>query len=283
MKTMSNNISNNTAQQRMYYTLRIASAMCFIGHGAFGIITKPIWCNYFAVFGIGQSLAYKLMPLVGSFDVFMGIMLLIYPLRAIPAWLVVWSIITALLRPLSGEPFAEFIERAGNFGAPLALLILSGSTGKNIGNIFSPVSPGSYPDTKVFSRVVICLRIIVFLLLAGHGWLNIIEKKSLLTQYATLGFTDPQQTAITIGIFEIAAACTVLIRPFRFLIFVLVIWKMASELFYPHHELFEWIERGGSYGSLLALWFALGAKTSANTYNFFNNIKFHTKISNQKA
>ena len=262
----------------MYYTLRIASAMCFIGHGAFGIITKPIWCNYFAVFGIGQSLAYKLMPLVGSFDIFMGIMLLIYPLRAIPLWLVVWSIVTALLRPLSGEPFAEFIERAGNFGAPLALLILSGSTGKNIGNIFTPVSANSYHDTKIFKRVVICLRIIVFLLLVGHGWLNIIEKKSLLTQYAALGFADPQKIAITIGIFEIAAACTVLIRPLRSLIFALVIWKMASELFYPHYESFEWIERGGSYGALLALWFASGVKTSFNTSNLFDRIKPHADL-----
>jgi hypothetical protein len=35
---------------------------------------------------------------------------------------------------------------------------------------------------------------------------------------------------------------------------------MASELFYPHYEFFEWVERGGSYGTMLALWFALGAK-----------------------
>jgi hypothetical protein len=34
----------------------------------------------------------------------------------------------------------------------------------------------------------------------------------------------------------------------------LFLWKMATELFYPHWELFEWIERGGSFGSLLALW-----------------------------
>ena len=50
--------------QKIHYTLRIASAMCFIGHGSFGIITKPIWCNYFAVFGVGHDLSYQLMPLV---------------------------------------------------------------------------------------------------------------------------------------------------------------------------------------------------------------------------
>ena len=113
-------------EQRMYYTLRIASAMCFIGHGCFGIITKPIWSNYFGVFGIEPGTSFHLMPVVGSIDILMGIIILFYPLRAIIMWLVIWGVITALLRPLSGEPFAEFIERAGNFGAPLALIILSG-------------------------------------------------------------------------------------------------------------------------------------------------------------
>ena len=47
MQTLDNN-------QKTHYTLRIAAAMCFIGHGAFGIITKAIWCNYFAIFGIDQ-------------------------------------------------------------------------------------------------------------------------------------------------------------------------------------------------------------------------------------
>jgi hypothetical protein len=50
---------------KIHYTLRVAVAMCFIGHGAFGIITKPVWCNYFALFGIGHDIAYRLMPLLG--------------------------------------------------------------------------------------------------------------------------------------------------------------------------------------------------------------------------
>src|ERR1700743_2221757 len=87
--------------EKMHYALRIASAMCFIGHGAFGIVTKPIWCNYFAVFGIGHDTAYRLMPLLGSFDILMGILMLVYPVRAVPVWLIMWGIVTALLRPMS--------------------------------------------------------------------------------------------------------------------------------------------------------------------------------------
>ena len=56
----------------IYYALRIASAMCFIGHGAFGIITKEIWTHYFGVFGIGHDTAYALMPYVGVVDICMG-------------------------------------------------------------------------------------------------------------------------------------------------------------------------------------------------------------------
>ena len=62
-----------TPEQKIHYTLRVAIAMCFIGHGAFGIITKEIWTHYFAVFGIGHTLAYKLMPPVGVVDILLGI------------------------------------------------------------------------------------------------------------------------------------------------------------------------------------------------------------------
>ncbi|HEY4147515.1 MAG TPA: hypothetical protein VGM41_01235 [Chitinophagaceae bacterium] len=245
-------------QQRIYHTLRIASAMCFIGHGAFGIITKSIWCNYFAVFGIPHDTAYRLMPILGSFDILLGIGMLLYPLRVIPAWLLVWGIVTALLRPLSGEPFAEFLERAGNFGAPLVLLLLSGKA-NGWRDWFTPLRPGKAIDAKTFERVAWSLRIIVFLLLLGHGWLNILEKKGLLAEYASLGFSNPLGVARTVGILEIAAACAVLIRPFGPFILLLLFWKMGTEFFYPHWELFEWIERGGSYGALLALWFISSA------------------------
>ncbi|TWJ04843.1 hypothetical protein JN11_00566 [Mucilaginibacter frigoritolerans] len=251
-------MSNLNLQHKIHYTLRFATAMCFIGHGSFGIITKPIWVNYFAVFGIGKVMAYQLMPVLGLCDIILGIIILIYPLRIIPLWLVLWGIVTALLRPLSGEPFAEFIERAGNFGAPMALLIFSGGVQFNLKSLFTPISPSAQPDEKTLKQVVLCLRFVVFLLLAGHGWLNLIEKKGLISQYSMLGFTNPQGTATLIGALEIAAAIIVLIKPVRSILIVFLIWKMASELFYPHYEIFEWVERGGSYGAILALWFALG-------------------------
>jgi hypothetical protein len=250
---------------KIHYTLRFASAMCFIGHGAFGIITKQIWCNYFAVFGIDQATAYHLMPVLGTVDILMGLSLLIYPTRAILLWLVIWGAFTALLRPLSGEPFVETIERAGNYGVPLTLLILCGINSKSIRSWFDRIDADMLVNKKTLAVATMCLRTVVFLLLAGHGWLNLMEKKALLGQYASLGFSYPSQIAHIVGIFEITAACTVLISPIRSVLFILLVWKIGTELFYPHWEVFEWIERAGSYGSIMALWFIL-PKTSLSTH-----------------
>ncbi|HWB24127.1 MAG TPA: DoxX family membrane protein [Chitinophagaceae bacterium] len=253
-------------EQKIHYILRIASAMCFIGHGAFGIITKEIWCNYFAVFGIGRSTAYTLMPYLGSIDILLGISILFYPTRAAAGWLVMWGTVTALCRPLSGEPFAEFIERAGNFGAPLALLVLSGGFKRNLKEWFIKITPNYSPSANTFRQLEICLRIAVFLLMAGHGWLNLLEKKSLVAQYTSLGFSNTTITAHVVGIIEIVAAFMLLTKPFRPVVFAFFAWKMVSELFYPHWELFEWIERGGSYGCLLALWLTL-KRTPVRVYH----------------
>jgi uncharacterized membrane protein YphA (DoxX/SURF4 family) len=230
--------------------------MCFIGHGAFGIITKPIWSNYFAVFGIGHDLAYRLMPLVGGIDILLGLSLLLYPIRAVVAWLVVWGAVTASLRPLSGEPVAEMLERAGNYGAPLALLLLS-QTEASL-RLSAKLDPNAQTDDRRYRLVGLTLRIAVAMLLLGHGWLNLIEKKGLLTQYISLGFSNPAQVAHIAGIFELVAALAVLVRPARPLLIAFFVWKMGTELFYPQWELFEWVERGGSYGCILALWMALG-------------------------
>ncbi len=256
MQTLNNN-------QKIHYTLRVAAAMCFIGHGAFGIITKAVWCNYFAVFGIDKVHAYQLMPVMGTADIIMGVVLLFKPVRAVAVWLLVWGIITASCRPLSGEPFAEFIERAGNFGAPLALLVLAGGITWNFKWLFSTIQPREPVSEKSLGRVKLILRFTVFLLLMGHGWLNLIQKPGLINQYTALGFSNPVNVSLLAGIFEIMAAIAVLVKPVRPLIVVFLFWKMGTELFYPHFEIFEWVERGGSYGTLIALWFCLdpGYKT----------------------
>src|ERR1700754_2590078 len=176
-----------TVDQKIYFTLRLAVAMCFIGHGVFGIITKPIWCNYFGVVGIGHDDAYTLMPIVGTADVLMGISMLLYPTRAIAGWLVVWGIVTASMRPLSGEPFAEFIERAGNFGAPLVLLLVQGGIKIPFKQWFKRMDDQVTISPASLKTILNYLKVFAFLLLAGHGWLNYIGKAGLVNQYHALG------------------------------------------------------------------------------------------------
>jgi uncharacterized membrane protein YphA (DoxX/SURF4 family) len=248
-------MKGSVTNEKMYSILRLGVAMCFIGHGAFGIITKAIWCNYFGVFGIGYETAYRLMPVVGTFDILFGISILVFPTRAVTLWLVIWGLITASLRPLSGEPFAEFIERAGNFGVPAALIILSGGFHNAGNNLFTKLRAPLLVDHETLKRLFSCLRITVFLLLLGHGWLNMLEKPGLINQYRALGLNQAVLMAHFLGVFEILSGVFILIFPYKPFLLAVFAWKMSTELFYPHYELFEWIERGGSYAAIISLWY----------------------------
>jgi hypothetical protein len=110
----------------LFWLLRVAAGLEFIGHGAFGIITKAAWVPYFELVGIPERWAYRLMPLVGSLDIFLGFLVLLKPLRIVLLYMAVWGLWTASLRPLSGEPAWELIERAPNYLVPFALLYLRG-------------------------------------------------------------------------------------------------------------------------------------------------------------
>ena len=96
-----------------YWVLRVGAALCFIGHGAFGFITKPAWLPYFGVVGIPEAWAWRLMPIVGAVDVLAGMAVLFAP-RGLPlVYMTVWATWTALLRPLVGR---ERLRDAGARG-----------------------------------------------------------------------------------------------------------------------------------------------------------------------
>ncbi len=117
---------SRTAGTRIFWLLRLACAAEFIGHGAFGIITKAVWVPYFGVVGIPEDVAYRLMPVIGTIDISLGILVLLTPVRAALLYMAFWGFMTATIRPIAGEPVWEFLERAPNWGVPLALLYLRG-------------------------------------------------------------------------------------------------------------------------------------------------------------
>src|SRR6267142_5314169 len=110
----------------IHWIFRIAFMMEFVGHGAFGVMGKAAWLPYFGVVGIHESLAWRLMPIIGTIDICLAITTLLRPMRGLILYGAIWGLWTALLRPLSGEPIWEALERAGNYGVPMAFLLWSG-------------------------------------------------------------------------------------------------------------------------------------------------------------
>lgn len=248
------------------WVLRVGAAGCFIGHGAFGIITKAAWVPYFAVGGIAEPQAWQLMPWVGAMDVVVGLLVLTRPCRALLFWAALWATWTALLRPLSGEPIWEFFERAGNFGVPLGLLAMAGINGS-----FFTRAHLAWPQSDSAKRVWISwiLRLTTFLLLAGHGGLGLfVHKAALAKNYAALGLSRPDALVPVIGAFEFFLAVLVLLRPRPGLLVGICLWKIFSEgLFLVAGSPFwEVIERFGSYAAPLALAFLLLRRQSVQNF-----------------
>lgn len=246
--------------------LWVGVAGCFIGHGAFGIITKGGWVPYFGVAGIEPLTAWKLMPWVGTMDVAIGFLAFIYPCRALLAWAAAWAVWTALLRPLSGESFFETLERAGNYGVPIALLVAAGLHG---GWFMRLPAQWTELTDAVRSRLAWTLRLVTATLLVGHGGLGFFVQKAGLTKhYAAIGFAEPERITPLVGGFELILAVAVLALPRPALLIGVCGWKVATECLFlvsrAPAPMFEVIERFGSYTAPLALALLLWRRAAAH-------------------
>lgn len=105
--------------------LRIGIFGTFLGHGINAILVKASWIHLITAFGFSNEFAIQVMPFIGVLDVIIALSVLIYPIRIVLIWAIFWAFITALSRPISGEPYIEFIERSANWVTPLVLLFLS--------------------------------------------------------------------------------------------------------------------------------------------------------------
>lgn len=123
-------------QKIVEWVLRVGIAGTFLGHGAFAFGVKTSWVPFLTYVGFSSDTAVTLMPIIGVMDVIIAIFALIKPIRIVLVWAVVWAFSTALMRPLTGAPIWDFVERAANWAAPLALLALQGFP-KSIKNLFT--------------------------------------------------------------------------------------------------------------------------------------------------
>ena len=106
------------------WILKIGVFGIFLGHGIYAIQVKVAWIPFLETVGLSNELAIKIMPYIGYLDVLIAISVLVKPLRPILIWAIFWAFLTALMRPIAGGSIIDFIERAGNWTTPLALLLL---------------------------------------------------------------------------------------------------------------------------------------------------------------
>jgi hypothetical protein len=233
----------------------------FVGHGAFGILTKQGWVPYFGVYGIPEVWAWKLIPLVGSVDILLGTLALVAPIRAALLYMAFWGLFTASLRPSAGEGWWEFFERAYNFGVPFLMLWVHGF-GTTRASWFRVITQVPRFTVIWAERYQLALRGIMASMLIGHGGFGLVMgKQNLLRFYEVAGFGVfgvplPTVSAMIGGLEIVLGVLCVAVTSPAFFLFVFV-WKLGTELLYVPAQAYgawwEVIERGGSYAAPL-LW-----------------------------
>jgi len=279
-----------TLQSQLHWTLRITAALCFIGHGTWGLITKAGWLPFFQSQGIEPDIAWKLQPLIGAFDILMAIILLRKPNRTILIWMFLWALWTAILRPLAGNlekiqvdgewivqvatdsmrvakmQIWEFLERAGNWGPPFILLVMGGSFALTNKDLVTPYKEPEIKDSTI-DTVFFLLKASLALLLIGHaGFGFAVEKKMLIDHWQSIGVNADVAFITQIGYAEFVLGVLIFIAPLRPLILLALGWKLFTEFLYVPADtvtgmgivnIFEWIERWGDYGVPLAMLYIL--------------------------
>lgn len=281
-----------TLQTQLHWTLRVTAALCFIGHGTWGLITKAGWLPFFASQGIEPEFAWRLQPLIGAFDILMAIILLWKPNRTILIWMFLWALWTAILRPLAGNlekvlidgewivrlvtdsmqvqvakmQTWEFWERAGNWFPPFLLLLMGGGFAITRKDLFSSYREPEIKDSMI-DTLFFLLKASLALLLIGHaGFGFAVEKKMLIDHWQSIGVNADVAFITRVGYAEFALGVLVFLAPLRPLIFIALGWKLFTEFLYVPADtvvgmgvvnIFEWIERWGDYGVPLCMLYIL--------------------------
>jgi len=111
-----------TNDKKMEWVLRIGVIGEFLGHGLLAIGGKTDWVKWVSqMINVEASTATTLLLLIGIFDLIVAAIVLFKPVQPILLWATFWGFWTALVRPLVGVGWLDFIERFANWGAPLAL------------------------------------------------------------------------------------------------------------------------------------------------------------------
>ena len=262
--------ARESAAEKVRFLLRAGLLGCFVGHGLWGLLGKKAWIPFFQLFFLSEPVALQLMPLVGAFDIAIGLWAFFLPMPAVLAWAAFWTLFTAFLRPSAGMGMSEFFERAGNYGIPLAFLAMvprpttlrdwvSGVPGSQPGTRRAE-SPSLQKDRPERLRLVQwILTVSIASLLMGHGGLAFFLKKGLLLDhFASIGATLTPAQLQLFGLFEMALGFLVLVCPrWTGLMAFVLVYKLATESLHPVAgswiDVLETLERMGDYIAPLAV------------------------------
>lgn len=114
-------------KQGAIWILRIGVAAEFCGHGTLALLGKPGWIGFITFWGFSHEQAVQLMPLIGVLDLVLAAIVLVRPVPPLLLWMAFWGFATAMMRPLTGHGWLDFVERGPNWAAPLALWWLTRS------------------------------------------------------------------------------------------------------------------------------------------------------------
>lgn len=110
------------ANKKIEWLLRIGVAGEFVGHGLLAIHGKADWIGWISqMIKVDTPTATTLLLVIGILDVLMALIVLVKPIRPLLLWMAFWGFWTALVRPLVGQSWLDFVERSTNWAAPLAL------------------------------------------------------------------------------------------------------------------------------------------------------------------
>jgi hypothetical protein len=108
--------------KKVEWLLRIGVAGEFLGHGLLGIGKKADWIKWIIqMTHVDAATATTLIVLIGCLDLVVAAVVLFKPVKPVLLWAAFWGFWTALVRPLVGVGWLDFIERFANWAAPLAL------------------------------------------------------------------------------------------------------------------------------------------------------------------
>ena len=106
------------------YLLRAGVFGTFLGHGIFALRHNMAWVPFLTYWGFSVETSLQLMTVIGVIDVIIALVTLIRPLKPLLIYAAIWAFMAALMRPLVGGFWLDFVERFSNFAAPLALFFI---------------------------------------------------------------------------------------------------------------------------------------------------------------